>query len=340
MRVVVTGLSGNVGTALLRVLAAAHPDWPVTGVARRRPDPATPPYGQADWVARDLADPDAATALADVFAGAGAVVHLAWALQPSHDPQRMTSTNVEGSRHVFTAVREAGVPHLVYASSLGAYSPMSGGRHKPAIREDWPTGGVRSSLYSRHKATVERMLDEYEQQPGAPVVTRARPGLVLQRDAASEVSRYFLGTLAPLLALAPLLPVLPVPTDVYGSGVHADDLADALVRILERRPRGAFNIAAEPPLDAAAVARAFGARLLPVPFPIARAVTDLTWRLHVQPTDAGWLDIARASPILDATRARTELGWTPRHDPIEALAEVAAGLRGGAGTGGPVLAPR
>ena len=340
-RVVITGATGNVGTALLRAVAASAPHWQVTGLARRLPDRTVAPYDTADWVGLDLGDPGVGTRLRRVLEGADAVVHLAWALQPSRDPALMTRTNLDGSQHLIDAARAAGVGHFVHTSSLGAYSPMHGSSHKPRMREDWPTGGIKSSLYSRQKVAVERMLDLLEGEPDAPLVTRLRPGLVLQGAAATAFSRYFLGALAPAAALAPRLPLLPVPNGMLGSAVHADDLADALVRIVEQRAGGAFNIAAEPPLDAATVAHALGARRLPVPFALTRAVTSATWWLRIQPTDAGWLDIARSCPLLDTTRAREVLGWEPRRSPVDALAEVGDGLASGAGVdASPVLAGR
>src|ERR1700709_731603 len=93
-----------------------------------------------------------ATPLAPIFEGADAVVHLAWAIQPSHDEPTMERINVHGSERVFAAVAAAGVPRLVYASSVGAYSP---GPKDRQVGESWPTGGIPSSAYSRHKARVE-----------------------------------------------------------------------------------------------------------------------------------------------------------------------------------------
>jgi nucleoside-diphosphate-sugar epimerase len=84
VKVVVTGASGNVGTGLLRALAGATPAHEVVGVCRRPPPP-DPPYDMARWHAVDLSAPGAAAALAEPFAGADAVVHLAWAIQPARD---------------------------------------------------------------------------------------------------------------------------------------------------------------------------------------------------------------------------------------------------------------
>ena len=56
--------------------------------------------------------------------------------------------------------------------------------------------------------------------------------------------------------------------------------------------------------------------------------------------DPGWLDLGFAVPLLDTTRARTELGWAPTVDACEALREAVEGMRDEAGTASPVLRPR
>jgi nucleoside-diphosphate-sugar epimerase len=103
--------------------------------------------------------------------------------------------------------------------------------------------------------------------------------------------------------------------------------------------RGPFNVAAEPVLDPAELARLLGARRLPLPARLARAGVALTWRAHLQPTEAGWFDLARFAPLLEADRARTELGWQPAWRGDEALLDLLAGLRAGAGLPTPPLDP-
>src|SRR5690349_15448373 len=123
MRVVVVGASGNTGTAVLRRLALADGVSAITGVSRRVPEgPVPAPYDVADWHGIDIGAPDAVAALTDVFAGAGAVIHLAWQIQPSHDQAALRRTNIDGTRQVADAVLRASVPALVAASSVGAYA--------------------------------------------------------------------------------------------------------------------------------------------------------------------------------------------------------------------------
>jgi UDP-glucose 4-epimerase len=152
VRVVVTGASGNVGTSVLRSLAAEPAVDSVLGLCRRVPQASFP---KTEWRAIDVAS----SPLRPHFQGADAVVHLAWLIQPARDQALVRSVNVDGSARVFAATAAAGVGTLVYASSVGAYSP---GPKDRRVDESWPTTGIPSSFYSRHKAEVERLLDRFE----------------------------------------------------------------------------------------------------------------------------------------------------------------------------------
>ncbi|HEY1358713.1 MAG TPA: hypothetical protein VGF21_10445, partial [Thermoleophilaceae bacterium] len=70
-----------------------------------------------------------------------------------------------------------------------------------------------------------------------------------------------------------------------------------------------------------------------------RALADLSWRARLQPTPPGWIDLALAVPIMSTARARSELGWRPRHSSAEALLDLLAGMREGAGLDTPPLDP-
>ncbi|MFI9812794.1 NAD-dependent epimerase/dehydratase family protein [Saccharothrix variisporea] len=320
MRIVVTGATGNVGTALLRRLAE-EPDTTVHGVSRRPPEP-EPPYDIA-WTPVDIAKPGAEEPLADVMRGADAVVHLAWLIQPSHDEPMMYRTNVAGSDSVFRAALKAGVPHLVHMSSVGAYSPAAKNGLKD---ESWPTDGVSTSYYSRHKSAVEHQLDRIEREHPTMTVTRVRPSLILQPDAAAEVKRYFLGPLVPHLLFKLNVPILPLPKSMVLQFVHSDDVAEALVLVLRKKLGGAVNLASDPVITPQVLAEVMRSRHVPIPPLALRTAARLTWLAHLQPTSHGWVDLALTSPLLDTTRARDELGWTPRHNARDVLNELLDGL--------------
>jgi nucleoside-diphosphate-sugar epimerase len=331
MRVVVTGASGNVGTSLLRALEGEAAVTSVLGLVRRPPEIG---FAKTTWAAADVASDD----LAGHFRGAEVVVHLAWLIQPSHDPFAMWRTNVVGTERVLAAASQAGVRALVCASSVGAYSP---GPKDRRVDEAWPTHGVTTSSYSRDKAYQERLLDLFERDHPEVRVVRLRPALTFKKEAASEIRRFFLGPLVPgSLARAEAIPVVPKVKRLRTQAVHADDVGQAYRLAVVGDARGAFNLAADPVLDADAVAALLDARPVRVPAGLLKAGAAATWRLHLQPVSPGWLDLALQSPVLDAGRARAELGWKPRRNATETLQELLAGLREAAGTRTPPLDPK
>jgi len=331
MRVVVVGATGNHGSSLVRRLSR-DPDFDrVTGVARRRPSLQLP---GVDWVTADITKDD----LAPTLAGADAVVHLGWLIQPGRDEMTTHATNVEGSRAVFEAAARAGVPALVYASSVGAYSP---GPKDRRVDESWPTNGIATSFYSRHKAAVERILDSFEAAHPEVRVVRLRPGLVFKREAASQIRRLFAGPFLPNpLVRRALVPVVPALPRLRFQAVHTEDLSEAYrLALLRPEARGAYNIAAEPVLDPRSLGRALGASPLPLPAPVVRTAALATFKLRLQPTEPGWLDMGLGVPIMDTSRAQRELGWEPRRTAIEAFEELFDGIREGAGLNTPPLDP-
>jgi nucleoside-diphosphate-sugar epimerase len=321
MRIAVTGASGNVGSAVLRRLRVDG-GHQVVGIARRIPE-AGPGGAGVTWVSADLTTDDCAAALEHAFHGADAVVHLAWGFQPSHDLRHLEALGVGGTQRVLDAVAAAGVPHLVHMSSIGAYSPR---RDDARVDESWPTDGVPSSRYSVHKAAAERLLDRHEQAGHETVISRMRPGIVGQRSAGSALLRYGLPAIVPA-ALLGHVPVVPLDRRLAIPMVHADDVADAVARVLERRIGGAFNLAADPPITTRRIADALGARAIHVPSSMVRPALSAAWHLRLQPVDTGWLDMAFALPLLDCSRAALELGWTPSRDAVSVLDETLEGMR-------------
>jgi UDP-glucose 4-epimerase len=331
MRVVVVGATGNIGTSVLRSLENEEQVESILGIARRRPALRVP---KTEWAEADIVTDD----LIPHFRGADAVVLLAWLIQPSRDRNKLWMTNVEGSTRVIRAVKEAGVPALLYASSVGTYSP---GPKDRRVDESWPTGGTPTSYYARHKAEVERRLNSFEREAPEVRVVRMRQALVFKREAATGIRRLFAGPLLPsILARPSLINLIPEIESLRGQVVHSYDVGEAYRLALTREVRGAFNLAAEPVLDAHEVGRILNARPVPMPARLARTGADLSWRLHLQPVSAGWFDMALNVPIMDTTRARTELGWTPERSADEALLDLLEGLRTGAGLDTPPLSPK
>jgi nucleoside-diphosphate-sugar epimerase len=329
MRIAITGATGNVGTSLVAALRDERSVDEIVAIARRAARFADPRVRMAcaDVARDDLDEP---------LRGVDAVVHLAWLIQPSRDDAALHAVNVEGSRRVFEAAARAGARAIVYLSSIGAYSP---GPKDRRVDESWPTDGIPTLFYARHKAAVERLLDRFEREHPDIRVVRLRPGLIFKRDAATGIRRLFAGPLLPSpLVRRGLVPWVPDVPRLRFQAVHSLDVGEALRLALVGDERGPFNVAAEPVLDPAMLGELLGARPVRMRAGVLRALAALTWRARLQPSPPGWLDLALAVPLMDVARATERLGWRPRRSSAEALLELLDGIRAGAEHPTPPLA--
>jgi len=327
MRIAITGATGNLGTSVIGELGRDSEVEEIVGIARRIPDLELP---KVRWEAADMASSD----LAPLFAGVDAVVHLAWALHPPRDSAYRRRVNVEGSRRVFDATKEAGVPALISATSFGVYSPNPPKTRERAtigvedlVDENWPRDGIPTSSYSQEKVAVERSLDALEQDAPNLRVVRFRPALVLKGDAASELRRLFVGGWVPLnLLRGPRLPLIPAVRGLAFQAVHTSDVAQAFHAAIKLPVRGAFNLAAHPVLDVDEIAHAIGGWKVPTDARVLRAFVELAWRARIIPLDPGWIDLALQGPLLDTSRAARELDWKPDVTSVHALRELVDGF--------------
>jgi len=250
--------------------------------------------------------------------------------QPTHRPLVTWAVNALGSRRVFEAAARSGVGALVHSSSVGAYSP--GPEDGRPVDESWPTDSLPTCAYGREKAYAERELDIIEQAHPDLRVVRMRPGFVFSRDPATSQRRLFAGPLLPRELVRPgRIPVLPYPRGLRFQALHTRDVADAFRRAVVEDVRGAFNVAAEPVIDGPALAAVLGARGVPVPSTMVRAAFASAWWAHLVPAEPALFDLLMALPVMDTSRARTELGWSETVSSTEALAEVLHGMADGAG---------
>jgi UDP-glucose 4-epimerase len=327
MRVAVTGPTGDIGRALLRTLEIDDRVETVVGMARRPFDPASMGLTKTVYQQGDMTDRAAVDALVE---GADAVVHLAFIIL---DAGRSEQVNLDGSRTVFEATVAAGVPRLVYASSVAAYG-FHADNPQP-LREDVPTRGTDSHPYSAQKAALEEVLRE--SLAGAKTEAWVfRPCIVAGEDAPLLVDQIpfvrwgdkLPGVVRSLLDQVPALkPVLPDP-GVPFQLVHHDDVAAALQAAIAGKGKpGVYNLAAPGECTVSQLAAALGYYSVRVPALAVDATSQIVSRLPFMPAEASWIDTFSTPVIMDTTKAQQQLGWHPQHDARDTLQRTVDAVR-------------
>jgi hypothetical protein len=121
------------------------------------------------------------------------------------------------------------------------------------------------------------------------------------------------------------LPILPLPAGLELQFVHADDVGDAVVRMIEHRAQGSYNVAADV-LDADALADLVGGRPIAVSPRAARSVVSALSAARIIALTPGWYDVATNTPVMDTSKAHRELGWSPAHSSTASARELIEGL--------------
>jgi nucleoside-diphosphate-sugar epimerase len=324
LTVAVTGPTGTFGSGLIPLLQADDRVERIVGIARRPFDPAARGWSKMEYRQGDVRDE---AALEEAFADADVVVHLAFLITGTADRATTRAINVDGTLNVFRAAAAAGAQRFVYASSVAAY-----GFHPDnpvPMDEGWPTRPAAHLFYAQEKAELEHLL--HDEAAGHPELALylLRPPFVLGPNAVGG-KEILPGPLAPLGRLIAerllgRLPVrLPAPApDLPLQLIHEDDVGSAfLLCVLGAGPPGAYNIAADEVLSAVDVVRELG--LQPVPFPArltqaaARAIAALPTPPFVPPA-AEWIEAISHPAIMDTSKAKADLGWTPQFSALEAL---------------------
>lgn len=297
MRVLVTGSASRLATVLLPRLAADERIKQIIGVDRRETAFHDPRYTQ---VLLDTRSPE----LINVLKGVHAVVHLAMS---AHGPDRRTS-NVMGTQNVARLAHAQGARRFVIVSSAAVYElpPRARTITEAHPRRAWPGVGI-----AEDGVEIEAWLDDFDQERDRFTVVRLRPHLIV----GPRRPRFVRALIA-----APFY--IPFTDRPRLQCVHEDDVAQAIAAALYQDARGAFNLACADSATLEEIKRMQHRMLLPLAFPLARALTRLAAHLGAG-VEPSWIEALRYNLVLDSSRARKLLGWRPRYDTIVACVGAA-----------------
>jgi len=327
LTVAVTGATGEIGRSFVRALELTPEVGRVLAMARRPFDPGELGWKKTRYRQGDILD---RAAVDELVAKVDVAVHLAFIVVKA--TVASYRINIEGSRNVFEATAAAGVPRLLYTSSVAAYGYHD---HDGPLTEDMPARGTERHAYSHQKAEVERVLDEalagsatdayvfrpcVVAGPEAPALLDQLPYLRLEHKLPAAALR----ALGRVPAVKPVLPDHGVPFQL----VHHDDVAAALVTgVLGEGNPGVYNLAGSGEVRWCDVAKELGWYTVRIPRRAIDVTAHMVGRIPLLAVEAGWLEAVRVPMLMDCTRARQQLGWQPGYDGRQTLHELVAARR-------------
>ena len=319
LTVAVTGPTGTFGSALIPFLEDDDRVGTVVGVARRPFDPAARGWSKMTYRQGDVRRPEDLRA---AFADADVVVHLAFLILGGA-PETSHSINVEGTLNAFREAVAAGASRFVYASSIAAYGFHAD--NPVGMDEDWPTRPADRLAYAQQKADLEQLLAGEAAAHPEVEVYMLRPPIVLGPDtlggkmtlppqsgrpaqAAASAwsrrcpSRWWCPTCRCSWSTRRTSPGRCI--SAWSGRGPGRDLQHRRRRPADRRgrlPRG----------RAPAGARC---RAGPVGAAVRAAL-----RVPGLPTFTHWLETISHPAVMDASRAKDQLGWRPGHSALDSL---------------------
>jgi UDP-glucose 4-epimerase len=298
MRIVVTGSSGHLGEALVRVLGDDGHD--VVGFDLL-PSPCTAVVGS-------VADRELVRA---TLAGADAVIHSATLHKPhvaSHTRAQFVETNVTGTLTLLEEAVAAGIGRFLFTSTTSAFGralvPPPGA---PATWIDETVRPVPRNVYGATKTAAEDLCELVHRDHGLPALILRTSRFFPEADDRAEIRAAYPGDNAKV-------------TELLYRRVDLEDVVDAHRRALERAPQlgfGRYVVSATTPFTRADLPRlrADAPAVVRELFPDAEEIYAAL----------GWSLFPSIERVYDNARARDELGWTPRWDFRRALDRLAAG---------------
>lgn len=302
----VTGGSGYFGSALVKCLrerGASVRIFDLIDAHDRPPD--------VEFVQADIRDRGA---IARACKGMHVVHHNVALVPLAKDRAAFREVNTEGTRNLLDACLAAGVRKVINTSSSAVFGvPL-----RNPVDDSVPP--QPREAYGKAKLAAEILCAEYVQRGLDVTVIRPRTIMGPGRLGIMQVAFEWIRT-------GRNVPVLGTGANVY-QFVHADDLADACLRATARPGPATYNIGAaefgtmRETLEGLIAHAHSRSRVVSLPMTPAVIAMSLTSVLGISPLAPYHALMYGRSMYFDITRAREELGWTPRYSNIEMFSQA------------------
>ena len=310
--VLVTGVSGDLGARLARLLSADPAVERVIGVD------VVPPrgdMGEVRFVRADIRNP----VIAKVIAGeeVDTVVHMSVIATPGTAGGRtsMKELNVIGTMQLLAACQKApSLRRLVVRSSTAVYG--SSPRDPAMFTEDMAPKRMPRSGFAKDVVEVEGYVRGFARRRPDIEVTMLRAANTIGPRVTSPMVQYF------------RLPVVPTVLgfDARLQFLHEDDLLGAVRHATLDGVHGTFNVAGDGIVMLSQAIRRIGKPSVALPTFAVSQVGSVVRRSRVadfSPEQVAYLTYGRG---VDTSRMRDVLGFEPRHTTASALDTLRAAI--------------
>jgi UDP-glucose 4-epimerase len=313
-RVLITGVSGPLGSRVAQRLAADPAVEHVIGLDTRRPP--APLVGRITYVEADLRSGDLAQVLK--VAAPHVVVHhdIVQFPEPGRSVRALHDLNVMGTLQLLAACGD--LPSLRALVVRGSASIYGSAADAPAFfTEDLARGATLRTRFQRDVGELERLVEAFARRHPMVACTVLRFQPVIGPGVDTPIMRLFRSAVVPtFLGFDPRLQFL-----------LDEDAVGAVAAAVAVPVRGAVNVAGDGTVSLARSLRRLGKRALPIAAPVyGPTVAALARAGLVPPLNDDVIRYLRNGRGVDTTRMRRDLRFVPTHTTAEAIDAVAGAI--------------
>jgi UDP-glucose 4-epimerase len=300
--VVVTGISGNLGRTLAKLL---HKSERIIGLDRR------PFLGKPKDIEMHQLDLRKKKA-EDVFRRneVRAVIHMGIMHDPRMNEEEHHSFNVVGTTRLLEYCAKYGVKKVVMLSSANVYGPSP--ENSNFLTEDSPLMAASRFSEVRDLIAVDMLAHGFFWRHPKIQTVILRPVHIVGPQIKNAPSNYL--RLKYPWALAGFDPMVQL--------IHVEDAARAMVEALRPEANGVYNVVGSGEVPLSTIFRELGRTPIPIPHLIARPALQFLFRYHLASFPPPELDHIQFLCAVDGSRWAKEVGCKPRYSMRETIRSV------------------